>query len=100
MPTLVADGDPLETMMRFRVLRATFFDFEALTVPTLVDDHAHIEIHYFMGPTAEEAASWQTMGFFERLLVFAGAKNIDSRFTRRAWHGDPETLLELRWTND
>jgi hypothetical protein len=97
MPTLVADGDPVETLMRFRVLRATFFDFEALSVSTLVDDHAHIVVHYYMGPAAEEAASVQTMGFFERLLEIAGAKDVEAKFSKRSWAGDDETLLELHW---
>ena len=97
-PSLLAPGDPVETMMRFRVQRATYFDFEALEIPTLVEDHAHVVVHYFMGPTAEEAASHQTMGFFERLLERAGAKAISASFTERSWAGDPRTLLALSWT--
>lgn len=98
-PTLVADGDPRETMMRFRVLRSTFFDFEALTVATLVDDHADLVVHYHMGAIAEEAASHQTMGFFERLLEVAGATEVTAEFAQRSWAGDARTLLELSWRN-
>jgi len=94
---LVCEGDPLETMMRFRVLRETFFDFEALEVRTASGDHAGIIIHYHMGAMAEEAASYQTMGFFERLLAVAGAQGIDARFKQRSWAGDEQTLLELHW---
>jgi hypothetical protein len=96
-PNLVAEGDPIETMMRFRVQRATYFDFEALEIPTLVDDHAHVLIHYYMGPMAEEAASYQTMGFFERLLELAGASSIEAKFRERSWRHDERTLLELSW---
>ncbi len=96
-PALVANGDPVETMMRFRVQRATFFDFEALEIPTLTEDHAHVVIHYYMGPIAEEAASMQTMGFFERLLEKAQATDISARFLGRSWTGDQRTLLELSW---
>jgi hypothetical protein len=97
-PNLVAPGDPVETMMRFRVQRSTYIDFEALEIPTLVEDHAHVLIHYFMGPMAEEAASLQTMGFFERLLEVAGAKEIKTSFLERSWAGDTRTLLELTWS--
>jgi hypothetical protein len=96
-PSLLAPGDPVETMMRFRVQRATYFDFEALEIPTLVEDHANVVIHYFMGPLAEEAASHQTMGFFERLLERAGATGIASSFIERSWDGDGRTLLALSW---
>ena len=96
-PNLVAEGNPVETMMRFRVRRATYFDFEALEIPTLVDDHAHVVIHYFMGPIAEEAASYQTMGFFERLLEKAGASSISARFLECSRIGQARTLLELNW---
>jgi hypothetical protein len=97
MPSLVAPGDPVDTMMRFRVHRATYFDFEALEIPTLVSDHAHVVIHYHMGPMAEEAASHQTMGFFERLLEVAGATPVNAKFKECSWLGDSRTLLELVW---
>jgi hypothetical protein len=96
-PGLVCAGDPIETLMRMRVLRSTFFDFEALSIPTLVEDHAGIVISYHMGPVAEEAASHQTMGFFERLLELASATHVEAAFRERSWTGDARTLLEMRW---
>ena len=96
-PALLAEGDPVETLNRFRVLRASYFDFEALEIPVLVDDQAHVVIRYYMGKTAEEAASFQTMGFFERLLELAGASAITALFLQRSWAGDARTLLELNW---
>ena len=96
-PQLVSDGDPVETLMRFRVLRSTYFDFEALQVPMLNDEQAEIVISYHMGAIAEEAASYQTMGFFERLLEVAGATSVFAQFSERAWAGDARTLLEVSW---
>ncbi|HEY8073562.1 MAG TPA: hypothetical protein VIF62_05625 [Labilithrix sp.] len=94
---LVAKGDPVETLMRFRVLRATYFDFDALDVKTLVDGHAEILIRYHMGRMAEEAASHQTLGFFEGLLESAGAREVKGQFLASSWSGDPDTIVELRW---
>ena len=96
-PQLVSDGDPVETLMRFRVLRATYFDFEALRVPMLTEEQAEIVISYHMGKTAEEAAAHQTMGFFERLLEVAGATHVFAQFAERSWAGDARTLLEVSW---
>jgi hypothetical protein len=96
-PELVVRRDPIETLMRMRVLRSTFFDFEALEIPTLVADHAGIVISYQMGPAAEEAASFQTMGFFTRLLELASATNVQASFKERSWAGDARTLLEMQW---
>jgi hypothetical protein len=96
-PLLVAAGDPVETLNRFRVLRSTYFDFDALEVLMLHDGAAEIAIAYFMGMPAEEAASFQTMGFFERQLELAGAKEVDARFRLRSWAGDERTVLALRW---
>jgi len=98
-PQLVAEGDPVESLMRFRVLRSTYFDFEALEVTTLLPGHAEIVIHYHMGDMAEEAAAYQTMGFFERLLEVAGATNVRARFVSKSWSGDPRTVLELTWAD-
>lgn len=97
-PILVADRDPVETLNRFRVLRSTYFDFDTLSVPLLHLDEAQILIDYQMGMPAEEAASYQTMGFFERLLEIAGARDVSARFSSRSWAGEGRTLLTLHWT--
>jgi hypothetical protein len=97
-PMLLVPGEPLETMMRFRVVRSSFFDFEALDVRQLIDDHAVIGIAYHMGAIAEQAASVQTLGFFERLVELAGAKEVTARFTERSWDGDARTLLDVIWS--
>src|SRR5215467_8390836 len=98
-PMLLAPDDPVETLNRFRVLRETFFDFPALEVLQLHDGNAEIVIRYYMGMPAEEAASYQTMGFFEGQLELAKARDIRARFKERSWAGDPRTRLELIWTS-
>jgi hypothetical protein len=96
-PGLVEAGEPVETLRRFRVLRTTYFDFDALDVPMLHDGEAQIVVRYHMGPVAEEAAAVQTLGFFERLLELAGAQGVESTIAHRSWAGDPDTVLDLRW---
>ena len=97
-PKLLAAGDPVETLHRFKVMRATFFDFPALEILMLHEGEAQIEIRYHMGMPAEEAAAVQTMGFFEGLLDLAGAKEIEARFREKSWLDDERTVLVLRWT--
>lgn len=96
-PNLLAPNEPVETLNRFRVLRETFFDFPALSVPLLNDEAAQITIAYHMGNPAEEAASFQTMGFFEGLLELAGCKDIHADFRTRSWKGEGQTMLALQW---
>jgi hypothetical protein len=96
-PMLLAEGDPIETLTRFKTLRASYFDFPALEVPMLHDGHALVEIHYGMGMPAEEAASFQTMGFFERLIDRAGGLGATGKFLERSWAGQRRTLVELTW---
>ena len=96
-PTLVEGSDPIETLHRFRVLRSTYFDFEALRVQSLSEGHAEIVVDYGMGDTAEEAAAHQTLGFFERLLQMSGAVEPRGLFEARRWAGDERTLLVLTW---
>ena len=97
-PSLLAPGEPVETMRRFHVLRQTFFDFDALEVLFAHDDEAQVVIRYYMGMPAEECAAVQTMGFFEGLLAIAGATGISARFAERSWAGDERTRVDLRWT--
>lgn len=96
-PRLLAEGDPIETLMRFRVLRATYFDFDTLAIPTLVEGHAEIAIQYGMGPLAEEAAAHQTAGFFDALVSAVGGQDVTARFVRRGWAGEGETVLLIEW---
>lgn len=96
-PMLLEPNNPVETLNRFRVLRETFFDFEALQVTMLLEDEANIVIRYYMGMPAEEAACYQTMGFFEGLLELAGAKNVQASFRERSWANALRTLLVIRW---
>jgi hypothetical protein len=94
---LVAPGDPRDTIMRFQVLRRTFFDYSAVEIGSISDGEASILVSYGMGARAEEAASWQTLGFFERLLEVAGATHVEAWFASRAWADDLVTTIELRW---
>jgi hypothetical protein len=94
---LVAPGDARDTLMRFRVLRDSFFDYEALTIGELTDGGATLFISYGMAARAEEAASWQTLGFFERLLEMAGASNVQAWFTNTSWTSAGRTRIQIRW---
>ncbi|MBF5044621.1 hypothetical protein FGE12_19630 [Aggregicoccus sp. 17bor-14] len=96
-PRLLAPGDPRESLMRFHVLRQSFFDYPALEVRNLSDRGADLVIDYQMGAVAEEAASTQAMGFFEQLLERAGAREVTARSTQERWRGAPQTVIALRW---
>ncbi len=96
-PTLIAPGDPHETLMRFGVLAASFFDPVAFEVEAVDDNHASVTVRYGMSKVAEETASYQSLGFFERLVEAAGGKAVDARFTSRSWAGDASTELDLHW---
>ncbi|HKE14547.1 MAG TPA: hypothetical protein VKB80_06770 [Kofleriaceae bacterium] len=96
-PSLVAAGDPVETLSRFQVLRSVYFDFDAIHVLMLHEGEALIAIGYLMGMPAEQAASWQTLGFFERVLELSGALSVEARFLECSWAGSPRTVLSLEW---
>jgi hypothetical protein len=96
-PDLIAAGNPRESLMRFQVLRRSFFDYSALELVELLDTRAVAQVSYGMGPVAEEAATWQTMGFFDRLLQLSGAQDVSVTCIAKAWEGAPRTLVEMRW---
>ena len=97
-PNLVAPGDPRESLMRFQVLRHSFFDYPALVMREITDGEARLVIAYGMSHRAEEAASWQTLGFFERLLEVSGATKVKIEFSSASWDGGPNTVLSMQWT--
>jgi hypothetical protein len=96
-PDLVEPGVPTESLMRLKVLRSTLFDFPAFDIPMLVDGHAYVAITYHMGPVAEEAACYQTMGFCEGVLSLAGARNVRATFIETTWTGSAKTILDIQW---
>jgi hypothetical protein len=96
-PTLLAKGDPRDTLMRFQVLRQGFFDYGALEISSVSDGEATMVVGYGMGKRAEEAAAWQTLGFFERLLEVSGAQDVKAWFSKCSWTGDLGTTIQLRW---
>lgn len=97
-PNLLAPLDPVETLNRFRVLRETFFDFSALEVRMLHEYETQVAIRYHMGTPAEEAASHQTMGFFEGLLELAGAREIQAAFKSKSWQDGGDTVIDIKWS--
>ncbi len=96
-PDLVVEGEPVETMRRFKVLGTSFFDYPAVTVAAAEEGRAIVDIAYEMGDVAEETASFQTLGFFESLVELAGGRNAAGRFVERRWAGAPRTQLEIGW---
>jgi hypothetical protein len=96
-PELIAPNQPVESLMRLKVLRETLFDFPAFTMPMLAEGNAHVDIRYEMGNLAEEAACYQTMGFCEGVLTLAGATNVQASFASYSWKGASTTRVELTW---
>jgi hypothetical protein len=96
-PDLVAPNDPVESLMRLKVMRSTLFNFPAFDIPMLIESHAHVVVTYHMGAVAEEAACHQTMGFCEEVLSLSGATDVRAIFQERSWTGDPRTLFSLEW---
>lgn len=94
---LLVPNDPRESLMRLVVLRGSFFDFDVVSMPQLTDGHATVHVHYGMIARAEQAASFQTIGFFGRLVELAGGRSVIDRFTRRSWEGDPVTEFTVDW---
>jgi len=94
---LLVENDPRESLMRFQVLRRTFFDFEATSMTRVDDSEVHVRIAYGMSPAAEEAASHQAMGFFDGLVELAGGEEVRARFAERAWQGAKATTLVVNW---
>jgi len=97
-PDLLVAGDPRESLMRFQVMRGSFFDFPAVSVGEITDHAARIEIRYGMGVRAEQAACHQTIGFFLQLLKLVGAEDPRAVFEKRSWEGDAATVVALSWT--
>jgi hypothetical protein len=97
-PTLIADGDPRGTFMRFRSLQRGFFDYDAVEVDEVLDNEALVSIRYGMQMEAERAACHQTLGFCARMTELAGGTDVTAEMTAQSWEGAARTIIALRWS--
>jgi len=95
---LVAKGDPGESLMRFQVLNRGLFNFDPIKPGGLSDGRARLEMDLGMRAAAEEASTYQAIGFIERLLALSGAKDVSVELKAKAWEGDRFTILEFTWS--
>lgn len=91
LPDLKTEGDPADAIKRFCDFLHGLFDFKAVALEHLEPTATTIRIAYGMGPVAESAACWQTVGFFEALVTASGGGAVRCRMVA------PE-LFELRWS--
>ncbi len=96
-PALLSPGKPRDSLARFHAMRRNFFDFTGIDIVELGDTEARAEVAYFMSPKAEEAATWQTLGFFDRLLELSGGRDCEVVCATKSWTGSPKTTVNLRW---
>jgi CheY-like chemotaxis protein len=94
-PDLAAAGDPRDAVMRLQNFMLSLFDFPALVVESVDDEGTIIEVSYGMSAPAEAAATWQTIGFFEELVIASGGREVrcelrGDRFTLQWSLGPPE----------
>ncbi len=95
--SLVSANQPMESLMRFKVLRGSLFNFEPVKLVQVSEEHARLEMNYGMAELAEKSAAYHTLGYIERLLELSGASQIDYKMKGKAWEGDPATTLEVTW---
>jgi hypothetical protein len=96
--TLIVQGDPQESLMRFHMLRKSFFDFDALQLDGFMGAEVSLTIQFGMSDLAEQASVHQTLGFFERLLELSGAETVTHEIVQRSWEGAPSTIIHLEWS--
>ena len=57
-------GNATRCVIRLGAFLGTLFDFQAIELDAITERTATLRIDYGMQPVAEEAACWQTQGFF------------------------------------
>lgn len=96
-PELGGLTEPREAVLRFQAGFSRLFDFPALLVEQVEDERARLRLNYGLPPRAEEAATWQTLGFLEELLAQSGARETHTELVEQRWGGAVDTRAELRW---
>jgi CheY-like chemotaxis protein len=99
LPDLTSADDPRESVMRFQTFLSSLFSFPAVTLDSVDDAECVLTVNYGMGARAEEAATWQTVGFFEELASSAGGREATGRVLSQGWvPGAKPTSVTVGWT--
>jgi len=72
-PELQAGEGPRGAIERMKQLLAELFDYPCVVVEAIDELGAQVKVDYGMSPRAQDAATWQVLGFFEELLTLNGA---------------------------
>jgi CheY-like chemotaxis protein len=96
-PQLSTRDEPMDAVVQLQNVLASLFDFPAVTVERLEAERAVLCVAYGMSPPAEEAVSWQTVGFFEELLTASGAREVSGTLSSRSWADSDTTRISLSW---
>ncbi|MBK7857292.1 MAG: response regulator [Archangiaceae bacterium] len=96
-PDLLVEGDVQASIRRFHGFFHDAFDYPTVELPVVEPDRAMLEVHYGMSPAAEEAAAWQTAGFFETIVTASGGRAVNSRLQPHRWAEPGPATFELRW---
>lgn len=97
LPDLQASA-PDEAVRRMQPYLSSLFDFPVMSLESVGAAGAVLRVSYFMGPRAEEAATWQAIGFFEELVVASGGRAASGSLLTRAWSGAPSTTFAITWS--
>ena len=96
--TMIVEGEPVETLKKFQVLRNRFLDFEGLAVEPREGKRVRLNVDVpFNDKLADEACAFQMLGSFERLIELSGARNVRHEFVKKLWEGDPISVIEFSW---
>ncbi len=98
-PRLKREGGPREAVLEAQGLMKELFDFDGVVVQPPGDERVQVRVVYGMSPQAEDAAVWQTLGFFEELITQHGGHSVKA--TREpegfslSWSAAPPAALAL-----
>jgi CheY-like chemotaxis protein len=97
LPDLVVANDPAASIEQFHGFFRDSFDFETLRLVSVSPGRLQLQVDYAMSPRAEEAAAWQTAGFFETVITASGGLAVRSTLEPHDWaSGGPATFV-LTW---
>lgn len=96
-PELIVANDPPASIEKFHGFFKDSFDFETLTLARLEPGRLELLVSYGMSPRAEEAAAWQTAGFFETVVTSSGGLGVKSTLQPHDWASHAPATFGLEW---
>ena len=93
---IIVKGSPTKSLKKYLIIRELFSNTGKIEVEVKGEKSAILSLGGY--PSDFKYLYWLIRGWCTRLLEYASAKQVQSKFLNRSWEGAPNVTIEYTWS--